>query len=359
MDNPPHARQTLPFGSVVGKYTIIRCIGQGGFGDIYLVCSNETDQAFAMKVEINEARKQSLHQEVSFMFNVQGSPHFPHLIEFSEDSKHRYLVQELLGPSLSTLRRSIPGGKFKMGTILKIAIQMLLVIEDFHRFGFIHTDIKPANFLLRPGSTNFLVMIDFGLSKMCMYNENGEQQPVPQKNGFAGTKKYASSNALSGADISMKDDIISWFYSILEMSSGNLPWKHELDKDELIRIKSAHEVKSYQGFLDLPERLQKMYDYIMDMDPNQPVDYEYLIDEIVETSNEIDCDIEDKFEWEDLSDFDVMKISGIPLTLEEGKYQIEPEFLHLATTDDGKITIALAEGVKAKKFHPVSTVCRI
>ena len=353
-------REILPFGTIIDDYTIIKCLGQGGFGDTYLVCDRQSDQAFAMKIEMFQKGVQSsLQEELQFIYNLQGSPNFAKLIDFGTYKNMSYIIQELLGPSLSTLRRSIPGGKFKMGTILKIAIQMLLVIEDFHRFGFIHTDIKPANFLLRPGSTNFLVMIDFGLSKMCKYNENGEQQPVPQKNGFAGTKKYASSNALSGADISMKDDIISWFYSILEMSSGNLPWKHELDKDELIRIKSAHEVKSYQGFLDLPERLQKMYDYIMDMDPNQPVDYEYLIDEIVETANEIDCDIEDKFEWEDLSDFDVMKISGIPLTLEEGKYQIEPEFLHLATTDDGKITIALAEGVKAKKFHPVSTVCRI
>ena len=105
--------------------------------------------------------------------------------------------------------------------------------------------------------------------------------------------------------------------------------------------------------------MQDLYDYIVGLDPKEPIDYDYFIDEIVETTQDLDINVEEKFEWEDLSSFDVMKISGLPLTLEEGKFAIEPDFLHLATTNEGKITIALAEGAKAKKFHPVSTTCRI
>ena len=358
MENLPHTRQTLPFGSVVGKYTIIRIIGQGGFGDIYLVCSNETDQAFAMKVEISEARKQSLHQEVSFMFNVQGSPHFPHLIEFSEDSKHRYLVQELLGPSLSALRRCMPDQKFSMGTSLRVAQHMLKILKEFHARGFIHNDIKPSNFLLRPGSPNSLVLIDFGLSKAYIDPKTGRVNKVRQFAGFKGTKKYASPNAHIGFDLTVRDDMYSWFYTLVELSSGSLPWK--MEKTKVGIMKGKRNIRSTPEFQALPERVQNLLNEIEELGLFKLPDYDRYIDEIEKSFDEAKIERPKVFDWEMLDTSDVMRISAIPLKLEPGKYAIEPDFYNLAVDENGKLTLAFSEGrPKLKKFHPVSTVCNL
>ena len=356
--DPPHARQTLPFGTVVGKYTIISCIGQGGFGDIYLVCSNETDQAFAMKLEINEARKQSLHQEVSFLFNLQGSPHFPHLIEFSEDSKHRYLVQELLGPSLSALRRCCPEQKFSMGTALRVAQQMLRILKEFHNRGFIHNDVKPSNFLLRPGSPNFLVLIDFGLSKAYIDPKTKRINKVRQFAGFKGTKKYASPNAHIGFDLTVRDDMYSWFYTLVELSSGSLPWK--LEKEKVAIMKGKRNLRNTPEFQNLPARVQNLLTEIEDLGLFKLPDYDKWISEIEQSFDDAGIERPTAYDWERLDTMDVRRISAIPLKIEPGKYAIEPDFYGLAVDAEGKLTLGLSEAKhKTKKFHPESTVCNI
>lgn len=353
-----HSRPILSFGKVVGKYTIIKCIGQGGFGDIYLVCDSESDQAFAMKLEISEARKQSLHQEYSFMCGLQGSPHFPHMIEYGEDARNRYLVQELLGPSLSALRRCFPGGKLSLPTVLCIAQEMLRILKEFHTRGFIHNDVKPSNFLIRPGSPNFLVLIDFGLSKNYIDPKTGKPIKVRQFSGFKGTKKYASPNAHIGFDLTVRDDMYSWFYTIVELAYGSLPWSHEKEKVSIMKGKRG--IRNSEAFKIIPPRLQNLLTKIEDLGLFSKPDYDGWIDEIEKSFAEVGIAKPSIYDWETLDTMSVMRISAIPLKIEDGKYAIEPDFYSLATDDQGRITVGMAEGnVNPKKFHPVSKVCNI
>ena len=353
-----HQRSILPFGTVVGKYTIIRCIGQGGFGDIYLVCSNETDQAFAMKVEIGEARKQSLRQEVAFVMNLQGSPHFPHLIEYGEDSHNRYLVQELLGPNLSALRRCFPECKFSMGTTLRVAQQMLKILKEYHKRGYIHNDVKPSNFLLRPGSPDFLVLIDFGLSKAYIDPKTGRPVKVRQFAGFKGTKKYASPNAHIGFDLTVRDDMYSWFYTIVELSSGSLPWSHEKEKVPIMKGKKG--IARSEAFLNLPKRVQDLHTKIEDLGLFALPDYDGWIEEIEKAFDEEGIERPKEYDWEKLEPLDVMRISAIPLKIAPGKYAIEPDFYSISVDENGKFAISTdATKTKLKKFHPESQVCNI
>ncbi|KAG8170505.1 hypothetical protein JTE90_016399 [Oedothorax gibbosus] len=55
-----------------------------------------------------------------------------------------YLAMELLGPSLSELRRSQPHRKFSLSTTLRLGEMMLRCIRAIHRAGYVHRDVKPV-----------------------------------------------------------------------------------------------------------------------------------------------------------------------------------------------------------------------
>lgn len=60
-----------------------------------------------------------------------------------------YLAMELLGPSLSELRRKQPERKFSLSTTLRLGEMMLKCIQALHKTGYVHRDIKPVSFCVQ------------------------------------------------------------------------------------------------------------------------------------------------------------------------------------------------------------------
>lgn len=343
-------RKILQFGTRIGEYVVTRCIGSGGFGDIYMVCDTQSDQAFAMKVEfVKEGEKTSLQDELQFLCAVQGSLFYPKLVDFGQKNGIQYLVIELLGPNLSSLRKHIDGGRFKTGTFLKIALQTLIIVEDFVSFGFVHNDIKPTNFLLRPNAKTFLALSDFGL---CTLKENNKK-----RKGFHGTKNYAGPAAHLNKKLTPLDDMFGWFYTMLEIYSGALPWKGIKDEQEIFQKKQK--IKDEELFKALPVEFQRIYEYLETVDPSVAIDFEFCYGEIMACFDKYNVDEDEKFEWESIPEFDAIKLSAIPLSLKPDKFAIEPDHNGFGVNEDGKLTLICSSGAKVKKYHPVSTVCRI
>jgi serine/threonine protein kinase len=219
----PFDLESLPPGTRVGEFTIGRLLGEGGYGQIYQVVDRTTNLQYAMKVEYNNARKRGIEREIAVFRELSQSPLFPSILAIGDTRFFRYFVMELLGPSISALRKSVTIRKFSKYTWLHIAYHSLRAIEQFHLRGFLHRDIKPSNFLVRPDRRNPIVLIDFGLSRPYR-DESGEHLPPNPMAGYTGTAKYASLHAHDKVDLSRRDDLISWFYSMIECATGSTPW---------------------------------------------------------------------------------------------------------------------------------------
>jgi serine/threonine protein kinase len=213
-------------GDAVGVYTIVRLLGQGGYGDTYSVTRPETDVPLAMKVVSDH---DSLATEMVIMPRVQKSPLFPRVVEFGRGDSYSFMVTELLGPSLSNTRRHLPGGRYSLSTVLRLSFFMLECIREFHKHGFVHRDLKPGNFLLKLGPTNPLALIDFGLARVFIDEATGQPFPESAQTAFHGTVTYASVNAQLFHDQSPRDDLVSWLYSLVELAEGYLPWSADSD----------------------------------------------------------------------------------------------------------------------------------
>ncbi|QDZ21671.1 serine/threonine-protein kinase [Chloropicon primus] len=106
---------------------------------------------------------------------------------------------------------------------------MLWALKKMHACGYVHRDVKLANFLLdhdEASDTARVSLIDFGLSKLYR-REDGthvEERP-PDLSKFRGTTSFASPNAHDFKDLSRRDDLWSLVYILIELYSGTLPWR--------------------------------------------------------------------------------------------------------------------------------------
>lgn len=254
----------------ISSYRVKRRIGQGGYGDIYLVTDMRNNKDYAMKTEIIDAPKQAINHEVEFLYDLK-SAYFPAIRGFGEEADIRYYVMDILGPSISTVRRNFPNHVLDIKLVLIIAEETLKMMRDLHSFGIVHRDIKPSNFLLRPRSNAPLCLIDFGLAKRHVDPATHRPFPPSTEKRFIGTLKYASPNAHKGMDLAPRDDLYSWFYSLIELVNGTLPWAAIKDKDECLRAKETIPIDKLCN--NLPERFVAIYRCIQCLQYDNMPDY--------------------------------------------------------------------------------------
>jgi serine/threonine protein kinase len=231
----------LPPQTQINGWIIRGHIGHGGYGEIYEVIKADSIVPYAMKTESKTARKHGLAEEIDFLSHLQGTALFPRFLEEGETPEFSYFIMELLGPTVSMVRRALPDQKYTRLTSATLAKEMLECIEELHARGFVHRDIKPGNFLYRPDNAHIMCMIDFGLSRQFMDLHTGQQFPPRDTPGFIGTCSFASVNAHDGLELGRRDDIISWLYTVIEITERGLPWPGSKNREATYQLKKSSE----------------------------------------------------------------------------------------------------------------------
>ena len=106
-----------------GKYRLIRKIGTGSFGDIYLGINITNGEEVAIKLESVKARHPQLLYESKLYKILQGGIGIPHTRYYGQERDSNVLVMDLLGPSLEDLF-NFCSRRFTMKTVLMLADQV-------------------------------------------------------------------------------------------------------------------------------------------------------------------------------------------------------------------------------------------
>lgn len=208
------------------SYKIIRSIGKGAFGTVYLTYGNDGNY-YASKVELRKESSRLIDEyKIYRLLNKRGfkwGQGLPYIYSLIQTPKFNMMVMELLGPSLESLFTKCKR-KLSLETVLLLAINIITLLEKLHNAGFIHRDIKPANFLVGHGKNcDKLYLTDFGLSKQ--YIKNGRHIEYNTKRNLIGTLRYASVNMHMGIEPSRRDDLESLGYMLIYFLKGSLPWQ--------------------------------------------------------------------------------------------------------------------------------------
>jgi serine/threonine protein kinase len=274
--------------NIIGnKYKIIKQIGTGSFGCIFEGVNVRTSERVAIKVEnISDEFKLLKHESNIYriLSNIDG---IPKIKWYGKDDLHYYMVIDLFGKSLQDLLDKTK--KLSLKVVLQIGINILTILMKVHDIGFVHRDIKPENFLLTLTKPTKVILIDFGMSKP--YLLNNQHIEFKYKNKFVGTLNFASINSHKLYEQSRRDDLESVAYMLIYFYLGELEWidnikeEHENDQTNENKFDFESENKDVKNKKELivdnnniPEVLLEFYKEVRQLDFEERPNYEKYID---------------------------------------------------------------------------------
>jgi casein kinase I family protein HRR25 len=219
---------------VANKYKVTEKIGAGSFGEIYKGYNIRTNQYVAIKVEPIKNNTMLLKNESTFYQYLKDIQCIPNVKWFGKDNDNYYMVIDLLGISLQTLKEK--RGKLTLKDTLHIGIHIINLLKNIHDKFLIHRDIKPDNFLFGLNNkSSQLYLIDFGFCKT--YTINDKHIKMRKTSNLIGTPIYASINAHNLLEMSRRDDLESLAYMLIFFCNGKLEWQYDFCNDTIIEKK--------------------------------------------------------------------------------------------------------------------------
>lgn len=267
-------------GTDINKYTIVRYINSGSFGDVFEAKDKITGELVALKiprVRDNKDVQYAITTEAKIYKKIANPDNGVANMKVITNKDRKIIVMDLLGESLETLL--MKNKKFRLKTVIQLAIQMIDIMKYIHTCGFIHRDIKPDNFVIGNENKHKLYCIDFGLAKTYI-KKNGEHIPFDKNKKFCGTARYASIAAHLQQEQGRKDDLEAIGYILIYLYKGKLPWQGVKNKDKIERYKIIGEMKRDISEEELCKNMPKEFcvymKYVRNMDFDEKPYYSAL-----------------------------------------------------------------------------------
>ena len=197
-----------------GKYEIIKEIGKGAMGVVYLAFDPIIERQVAIKT-MNPQLFQDKEQRERFFREAKSAgilqhPNIVTIYDMGMEGDTPYIVMEYVeGQDLDSLIKS---KKLDLDTAIKIMIQLCDALAYAHSKGIIHRDIKPSNIRVLPDNT--IKIMDFGIAK-----KSGSD--LTQTGVLLGTVSYMAPEQLKEGKVSPKSDQFSAGIVFYEMLTGN------------------------------------------------------------------------------------------------------------------------------------------
>ena len=282
-----------------GRYKIIKKIGQGTFGEVFLGLNTKTKDKVAIKLEPKRNPLHLLQTEAFYLFMLKGFG-IPKIEAYGHNEKYNILVETLLGKSLNYLFYKNEKS-FSTKDVLMMGIQIIERLKFVHSKHLIHRDVKPENFLIGYTDPYIIYLIDFGLAKKYRSSRTGKHVQFSITNRYTGTARYSSLNALKGYAVSRRDDIECVAYILIYFMRGNLPWENIEGKTTVEKYRKIFKLKKLitpeKLCENLPSEICEFLKYSKSLNFEQEPDYSYCCSLFNNALSKIECKNDLLFSW--------------------------------------------------------------
>ena len=250
----------LSAGTKFGRYIVVRALGKGGMGTVYLVRHEVLDAYFALKV---------LPTDVA-MRNSQFIPRFlreaklccrirhPNLVSVhdagrDETSGLYYLVMDYAPGGNLREKLEAAGGRLDARVALDIIRSLASALTTASEFGLVHRDIKPENIMFGPKGEAKLA--DLGIAK-----SSDDSTLMTMENAVFGTPAYMSpEQACDSGKVDARADIYSLGIVFFEMLCGCRPYDGPSTMNIIAQLLSDESVPDVRKFVpEIDERIAKV-----------------------------------------------------------------------------------------------------
>ncbi|MBK9032455.1 MAG: protein kinase [Myxococcales bacterium] len=236
----PSAGETIAGADVVGigagaRYRLVRELGRGATGVVYLARDAEFERDVAVKLlhpHLATAGQASAVERFFGEARLMASLRHPNVVAVLDlEEKSRRLVLELAaGGTLRDLLRE--RGPRSIRRAIERHVQLLAALAAAHRRGVVHRDVKPGNLMFRrdPDQAGVEIMLgDFGVAQLPdAHGSTGADVAHGRRAAEAvGTLAYMSPDQRRGAEPVPADDLYATAVVLYEMLIGHHPWSRE------------------------------------------------------------------------------------------------------------------------------------
>ena len=249
----------------ISHYRIIRKLGAGGMGEVYLARDTRLDRKMALKLlpqrfTQDQDRLRRFAQEA----RAASALNHPNIITIHDIGKHdstHFIATEYVEGG--TLRDLLRHTRIDLTQALDIASQIASALVAAHRAGIVHRDIKPENVMLRPD--RIVKVLDFGLAKLTDHNPSTIDSEAPtmanantEPGKILGTVNYMSPEQARGKPLDARSDLFSLGVVIYEMVAGYAPFEGETASDLIAAILKSEPPPLVRHSPDVPPELERI-----------------------------------------------------------------------------------------------------
>jgi TolB-like protein/Flp pilus assembly protein TadD len=195
---------TLTPGTKLGPYEILERIGAGGMGEVWKARDTRLGRIVAIKI-LNKEHMQRFQREARAIAAL-NHPHICTLHDVGPD----YLVMEYVDGA--AIKGPLPAEE-----AVRLAIQIAGALDEAHRKGILHRDLKPGNIMV--ATSGVVKLLDFGLAKLFSAKEPETASTI--EGAVMGTPAYMSPEQAQGMAVDARSDVFSFGAVLYEMISGS------------------------------------------------------------------------------------------------------------------------------------------
>jgi len=233
----------LTEGDVIDeKYRILRLLGKGGMGTVWVAENLRVRRQVAIKVLMRGAVDAASDALVRFEREAQaagriGSDHIVEVLDLGTTAEgDRFMVMEYLEGD--TLKQRMRRGRLLAEKTSAVFRQLLDGLAAAHAAGIVHRDIKPDNIFLqkeKAGHRDWVKILDFGISKFSQIS--GEEGQVTRAGMVMGTPFYMSpEQARTAHEVDTRSDLYSVAVMLFETLTGQVPFSGTTFAELLFKI---------------------------------------------------------------------------------------------------------------------------
>jgi eukaryotic-like serine/threonine-protein kinase len=218
-----------------GAYRIIRQLGAGGMGHVYLALDTRLGRHVALKFLphdlTDDAEFLQRFQQEARTTSSLNHPNIVTIYDFTEIDGESILVTEFIEGI--TLRTLLDRGTLPLEMAVQIAMETAAALGVAHAAGIVHRDLKPSNIMVRPDG--YVKVIDFGLAKFAGWSRRSGKD-LTVRGTVIGTVDYMSPEQASGEDVDQRSDVWSLGVILYELVTGNRPFQGQTESHVIVNI---------------------------------------------------------------------------------------------------------------------------
>jgi serine/threonine protein kinase len=249
-------------GQQIGNYKIVRRLGSGGMGEVYLADDLRLNRKIALKLlpqhfTANLDRVRRFEREARAA-SALNHPNIVTIYEIGQSNSTHFIATEFVDGK--TLRQLINEKPLTLRETLNVGIQIAGALMGAHAAGIVHRDIKPENIMVRPDG--YVKILDFGLAKLTEMQTSDADLETPtllQSNPglVMGTVQYMSPEQARGRKVDVRTDIWSLGIVLYELLAGHVPFSGETPSHVMVSL-MEEALTPLAGYTNVPAELDKI-----------------------------------------------------------------------------------------------------